>query len=77
MSISSALDTISEIAMQMAKLAKEKDAKFIQDNFDRYMSLLTTYNDSVQEAYKELAQQRKRGGAKSLELIKILQKQKM
>ena len=65
MSISSALDTISEISMQMAKLAKEKDAKFIQDNFDRFMSLLTTYNNSVQEAYKELAQQRKRGGAKS------------
>ena len=65
MSISSALDTISEMSMQMAKLAKEKDAKFIQDNFDRYMSLLTTYNNSVQEAYKELAQQRKRGGAKS------------
>ena len=65
MSISSALDTISEMSMQMAKLAKEKDAKFIQDNFDRFMSLLTTYNNSVQEAYKELAQQRKRGGAKS------------
>ena len=65
MSISSALDTISEMSMQMAKLAKEKDAKFIQDNFDRYMSLLTTYNGSVQEAYKELAQQRKRGGTKS------------
>ena len=42
MSISSALDTISEISMQMAKLAKEKDAKFIQDNFDRFMSPLTT-----------------------------------
>ena len=42
MSISSALDTISEISMQMAKLAKEKDAKFIQDNFDRFMS--PTYN---------------------------------
>ena len=65
MSISSALDTISEMSMQMAKLAKEKDAKFIQNNFDRYMSLLTTYNNSVQEAYKELAQQRKRGGTKS------------
>ena len=57
--------------MQMAKLAKDKDAKFIQDNFDRFMSpLLTTYNNSVQEAYKELAQQRKRGGAKSLGIDK-------
>ena len=29
------------------------------------MNLLKTYNESIQEAYSELAQQRKRGGTKS------------
>ena len=65
MSISNALKEVSEMAANVSNLAKVKDAKGIQDNFDRYMSLLGTYNDSIQEAYSELAQQRKRGGTAS------------
>ena len=65
MSISSALKEISEMASTVANLAKVRHAKGIQDNFDRYMGLLNTYNTSIQEAYSELAQQRKRGGTAS------------
>ena len=65
MSISSALQQVSEMAANVSNLAKVKDAKGIQDNFDRYMGLLATYNDGIQEAYSELAQQRKRGGTAS------------
>ena len=65
MSISSALKEVSEMAANVSNLAKVKDAKGIQDNFDRYMSLLGAYNTSIQEAYSELAQQRKRGGTAS------------
>jgi hypothetical protein len=65
MSISSALKEVSEMAANVSNLAKVKDAKGIQDNFDRYMSLLNAYNTSIQEAYSELAQQRKRGGTAS------------
>jgi len=65
MSISSALKQVSEMASTVSNLAKVKDAKGIQDNFDRYMGLLATYNDGIQEAYSELAQQRKRGGTAS------------
>jgi len=65
MSISSALKQVSEMASTVSDLAKVKDAKGIQDNFDRYMGLLATYNDGIQEAYSELAQQRKRGGTAS------------
>ena len=65
MSISSALKQVSEMAANVSNLAKVKDAKGIQDNFDRYMGLLATYNDGIQEAYSELAQQRKRGGTAS------------
>ena len=65
MSISSALKQVSEMASSIANLAKVKDAKGIQDNFDRYMGLLATYNDGIQEAYSELAVQRKRGGTAS------------
>lgn len=53
------------MASTVSNLAKVKDAKGIQDNFDRYMGLLATYNDGIQEAYSELAQQRKRGGTAS------------
>jgi len=65
MSISSALKQVSEMASTVSNLAKVKDAKGIQDSFDRYMGLLATYNDGIQEAYSELAQQRKRGGTAS------------
>jgi len=65
MSISSALKEVSEMAANVSNLAKVKHAKGIQDNFDRYMSLLNVYNDGIQEAYSELAQQRKRGGTAS------------
>jgi len=53
------------MAANVSNLAKVKHAKGIQDNFDRYMSLLNVYNDGIQEAYSELAQQRKRGGTAS------------
>ena len=65
MSISSALKEVSEMAANVSNLAKVKHAKGIQDNFDRYMSLLNAYNTSIQEAYSELAQQRRRGGTAS------------
>ncbi len=65
MSISSALKEVSDMASTVSNLAKVKHAKGIQDNFDRYMSLLNVYNDGIQEAYSELAQQRKRGGTAS------------
>ena len=65
MSISSALKEVSEMASTVANLAKVRHAKGIQDNFDRYMGLLNAYNTSIQEAYKELAAQRKRGGTAS------------
>ncbi len=65
MSISSALKQVSEMSANVSNLAKVKHAKGIQDNFDRYMSLLNVYNDGIQEAYSELAQQRKRGGTAS------------
>ena len=65
MSISSALKQVSEMASTVANIAKVRHAKGIQDNFDRYMGLLATYNDGIQEAYSELAQQRKRGGTAS------------
>ena len=65
MSISSALEKVSEMAMDIAKLGAMKDAKNVQDNLPRYMDLLATYNESIQEAYRELAAQRKRGGTAS------------
>ena len=65
MSISSALEKVSEMATDIAKLGKMKDAKNVQDNLPRYMDLLSTYNESIQEAYSELATQRKRGGTAS------------
>ena len=65
MSISSALEKVSEMALDIAKLGAMKDAKNVQDNLPRYMDLLATYNESIQEAYRELAQQRKRGGTAS------------
>ena len=65
MSISSALEKVSEMAMVVAKLGAMKDAKEVQDNMPRYLDLLVTYSDSIQEAYRELAQQRKRGGTAS------------
>jgi hypothetical protein len=65
MSISSALKEVSEMASTVANLAKVRHAKGIQDNFDRYMSLINTYNTSIQEAYTELAAQRRRGGTAS------------
>ena len=65
MSISSALEKVSEMALDIAKLGAMKDAKNVQDNLPRYMDLLATYNESIQEAYSELAQQRKRGGTAS------------
>ncbi len=65
MSISTALEKVSEMATDIAKLGKMKDAKNVQDNLPRYMDLLSTYNESIQEAYSELATQRKRGGTAS------------
>jgi len=65
MSIGSALEKVSEMALNIAKLGEMKDAKNIQDNMGRYIDLLATYNTSIQEAYRELAQQRKRGGTVS------------
>ena len=65
MSISSALEKVSEMAMDIAKLGAMKDAKNVQDDMGRYIDLLVTYNQGIQEAYKELAQQRKRGGTAS------------
>ena len=65
MGISSALEKVSEMALDIAKLGAMKDAKNVQDNLPRYMDLLATYNESIQEAYSELAQQRKRGGTAS------------
>ncbi len=65
MTIPQALSKVAEMSDAVSKLAQELDHKDIQDNIPRYMSLLATYNDSIQEAYSELAQQRKRGGTKS------------
>ena len=65
MTIPQALTKVAEMSQAVSKLAQELDHKDIQDNIPRYMGLLKTYNDSIQEAYKELAQQRKRGGTKS------------
>tara|TARA_B100000989_G_scaffold141357_1_gene105160 strand:- start:1255 stop:3120 length:1866 start_codon:yes stop_codon:yes gene_type:complete len=65
MTIPQALNKVAEMSDAVSKLAQELDHKDIQDNIPRYMSLLATYNDSIQVAYKELAQQRKRGGTKS------------
>ena len=65
MTIPQALTKVAEMSEAVSKLAQELDHKDIQDNIPRYMGLLKTYNDSIQEAYKELAQQRKRGGTKS------------
>ena len=73
MSISSALEKVSEMAMDIAKLGAMKDAKNVQDNLPRYMDLLATYNESIQEAYRELAQQRKRGGTASRGIDKDIQ----
>jgi cytidyltransferase-like protein len=73
MSISSALKEVSEMAANVSNLAKVKHAKGIQDNFDRYMGLLATYNDGIQEAYSELAAQRKRGGTASRGIDKDIQ----
>jgi len=42
-----------------------KNAKDVQDNLPRYIDLLATYSNSIQEAYRELAAQRKRGGTAS------------
>ena len=65
MTIPQALDKIAEMTSKMAEVAKSKNAKDVQMNMDYYMNLLNTYIPSVQEAYKELAQQRKRGGTAS------------
>ena len=65
MTIPQALTKVAEMSQAVSKLAQELDHKDIQDNIPRYMGLLKTYNDSIQEAYKELAQQRRRGGTKS------------
>ena len=65
MTIPQALSKVAEMSNAVSKLANALDHKDIQDNIPRYMSLLGTYNNSIQEAYKELAQQRKRGGSKS------------
>jgi len=65
MSISSALEKVSDMALEVSKLGVMKDAKDVQDKMPRYLNLLTTYSDSIQEAYAELAQQRKRGGTAS------------
>ncbi len=73
MSISSALEKVSEMALDIAKLGAMKDAKNVQDNLPRYMDLLATYNQSIQEAYRELASQRKRGGTASRGIDKDIQ----
>ena len=65
MTIPQALNKVAEMSAAVSVLAKTYDAKDIQDNIPRYMNLLATYNDGIQDAYKELAQQRKRGGTKS------------
>jgi len=65
MSISSALDKVGEMAKDIAKLGAMKNAKDVQDNLPRYIDLLATYSNSIQEAYRELAAQRKRGGTAS------------
>jgi len=65
MTIPQALDKVAEMSSMIAEIAKSYDAKDVQDNVPYYMNLLKTYNESIQEAYSELAQQRKRGGTKS------------
>jgi cytidyltransferase-like protein len=65
MTIPQALDKVAEMSNMIAEIAKSNDAKNIQDNVPYYMNLLKTYNESIQEAYSELAQQRRRGGTKS------------
>lgn len=65
MTISQALSKVAEMSDAVSKLAQELDHKDIQDNIPRYMDLLGTYNNSIQDAYSELAQQRKLGGTKS------------
>lgn len=75
MSISSALEKVSEMALDIAKLGAMKDAKNVQDNLPRYMDLLGTYNESIQEAYRELAAQRKRGGTASKGIDKDISEQ--
>lgn len=65
MRIDQALDKIADMLTKMAEIARAKDARGVQTNMDYYMNLLNTYIPSVQEAYKELAAQRKRGGTAS------------
>ena len=65
MTIPQALDKVAEMSSMIAEIAKSYDAKDVQDNVPYYMNLLKTYNEGIQEAYSELAQQRKRGGTKS------------
>ena len=65
MSISSALDKVGEMAKDIARLGAMKNAKDVQDNLPRYIDLLATYSNSIQEAYRELAAQRRRGGTAS------------
>jgi hypothetical protein len=65
MRIDQALDKIADMLTKMAEIARNKDARGVQTNMDYYMELLNTYIPSVQEAYRELAKQRKRGGTAS------------
>ena len=65
MTIPQALDKIAQMTSKMAEVASSKDARMVQMNMDYYMDLLSTYIPSVQEAYRELAAQRKRGGTAS------------
>ena len=65
MTIPQALDKIADMTSKMAEVASSKDARMVQMNMDYYMDLLSTYIPSVQEAYRELAAQRKRGGTAS------------
>ena len=65
MTIPQALDKIAQMTSKMAEVASSKDARMVQMNMNYYMDLLSTYIPSVQEAYRELAAQRKRGGTAS------------
>jgi len=65
MSISSALKTVGEFAAAIQSLAAKQDHPEVQSKLPKYLSMLQTYYASIEEAYKELAAQRKRGGTAS------------
>jgi len=73
MSISSVLEVFSKVGQAIKYLADNKDHPEIQSKMPMYLDRLVNYMNSLNAAYKELAQQRKRGGTKSKGIDKDIQ----